>query len=145
MALSAAQTLLPDDPELAGPVAARGLAILSDPALAGLFGADSRAEVPFSLKVRQGGSEARLEGRIDRLVVGESVLVVDYKSDAGVPGGPEAVSVGYVRQLALYRLAAQRLFAGKRVEAAILWTENSRLMTIPAGLLDAAVGDVTVL
>ncbi|WP_338608245.1 double-strand break repair helicase AddA [Pelagibacterium nitratireducens] len=145
VALSAAQTLLPDDPELAGPVAARGLAILCDPALAGLFGADSRAEVPFSLKVRQGGSEARLEGRIDRLVVGESVLVVDYKSDAGVPGGPEAVSAGYVRQLALYRLAAQRLFAGKRVEAAILWTENSHLMTIPAGLLDAAVGDVTVL
>ncbi len=145
VALSAAHTLLPDDPELAGPVAERGLAILSDPALAGLFGADSRAEVPFSLKVLQGGAEARLEGRIDRLVVGESVLVVDYKSDAGVPGGPEAVSAGYARQLALYRLAAQRLFSGKRIEAAILWTENSRLMSIPPELLDAAAGDVTVL
>lgn len=145
VALSAAQTLLPDDPQLAEPVAERGLAILSDPLLAGLFGNDSRAEVPFSILVRQGSGVARLEGRIDRLVAGDSVLVVDYKSDAMVPEGPEAASAGYVRQLALYRLAAQRLFAGKRVEAAILWTENSRLMTLPAELLDAAAGDVTVL
>jgi ATP-dependent helicase/nuclease subunit A len=145
VALSAAQTLLPDDPALAGPVAERGLAILSDPALAGLFGADSRAEVPFSLNVRQGGAEARLEGRIDRLVVGESVLVVDYKSDAGGPDALGMVSAGYVRQLALYRLAAGRLFAGRTVEAAILWTENGQLMTIPADLLDAAAGDVTAL
>jgi len=145
VALSAAQTLLPDDPALAAPVAERGLAILGDPALAHLFTADSRAEVPFSILVRQGGIAARLEGRIDRLVAGERVLVVDYKSDGRVPGAPEMVSAGYVRQLALYRLAAGRLFAGKRVEAAILWTENSALMTIPADLLDAAAGDVTVL
>ncbi|WP_417578741.1 double-strand break repair helicase AddA [Pelagibacterium sp.] len=145
VALSAAQTLLPDDPDLAGPVAERGLAILTDPALAGLFGPDSRAEVPFSLKIRHGEVDARLEGRIDRLIAGETILIVDYKSDAGVPDSPKAVSAGYVRQLALYKLAISRLFAGKRIEAAILWTQTASLMTIPDTLLDDAARDVTVL
>lgn len=146
VALSAAQTLLPDDPDLAAPVAERALAILSDPHLAAIFGTESRAEVPFSLIVAHRGTRARLEGRIDRLVYTPAhVLVVDYKSDARVPSNSEHVPAAYLRQLGLYRLAAQRLFPQAHIDAAILWTGNSTLMTLPQAMLEAAAGDVTVL
>lgn len=146
VALSAAQTLLPDDPDLIEPVAARALAILSNPHLAAIFGSQSRAEVPFSLTVRHKGTPTRLEGRIDRLVhTPAHVLIVDYKSDAAVPAGPETMPPGYVRQLGLYRFAARMLFPQAVIDAAILWTETSALMPIPEALLDAAVSDVTTL
>src|SRR5690606_11368122 len=131
---------------LVAPVAARALSILSDPDLASIFGPDSRAEVPFSLLVTHGHAPARLEGRIDRLVVTpERVLIVDYKSDSGVPARPDAVPPAYPRQLGLYRLAARLLFPGLPVEAAILWTQIPALMAIPTEMLDGAAADVTVL
>ncbi|WMT87264.1 double-strand break repair helicase AddA [Pelagibacterium sp. 26DY04] len=144
VAHSAAQTLLPDDADLVAPVVERALAILSDPHLAAIFGSESRAEVPFSLTVRHKGAPARLEGRIDRLVhTPAHVLVVDYKSDAVVPSGPETMPPGYMRQLGLYRFATQTLFPHAVVDAAILWTQISTLMRIPADLLDIAASDVT--
>ncbi len=61
----------------------RAISILSRPELAHIFGPNSRAEVPFLLDAWRHGAPTRLAGRIDRLVVdGSSVLVVDYKSDA---------------------------------------------------------------
>ena len=138
VAESAARTLLPDHADLVAPVAGRALAILSDPALAELFSPHGRAEVPFSLIVEHKGAPARLEGRIDRLVVTPGrVLVVDYKSDAAVPADAGAVPPAYRAQLGLYRLAARRLFPGVPVEAAILWTETARLMAIPDAALTA--------
>ncbi|WP_332712936.1 double-strand break repair helicase AddA [Pelagibacterium mangrovi] len=146
VAVSAALTLLPDDPDLVIPVAERALAILSDPGLAAIFGTESRAEVPFSLTVSHNGMPGRLEGRIDRLIYTPAhVLIVDYKSDAAVPPTSEAVSPNYLRQLGLYRLAARRLFPQAVVDAAILWTQTSLLMKIEDGALDAAVADVTAL
>lgn len=145
VAAHAAKTLLPDNPDLVVPVAEQALSILSNPALAPIFGAESRAEVPFSLSVLHKGAPARLEGRIDRLVVNlAGVLVVDYKSDAGVPAEPDAVPAPYLRQLGLYRLAAQRLFPGLPVEAGILWTQTSKMMAVPPEMLDVAAADVTV-
>ena len=73
------------------------------------------------------------------------MLIVDYKSDAAVPAGPETMPPGYLRQLGLYRFAARMLFHKAVIDAAILWTETSALMPIPEALLDAAVSDVTTL
>jgi ATP-dependent helicase/nuclease subunit A len=91
------------------------------------------------------GREIWLSGRIDRVVVDDSgVLVVDYKSDASVPKGADGVPGNYLTQLGLYALVAGQLFPGRPVRAAILWTELESLMKFPNELLGAACADFTL-
>jgi ATP-dependent helicase/nuclease subunit A len=125
----ALETLLPDHPWRHEIVAGRALSILTRPELAHLFGPQSRAEVPFLIPALRKGLPIRLNGRIDRLVVDDSsVLVVDYKSDAAVPSREDDVPGKYLTQLALYALVAGQLFPGRTISAAILWTELESLM-----------------
>src|SRR5690606_6565505 len=125
--------------------AAKAISILSRPELAALFGPNSRPEVPFQVEARNKGDRIRLSGRIDRVVVDDSrVLVIDYKSDATVPAGPEAVSANYLTQLGLYALVAGQLFPGRTVEAAILWTQLESLMNLPSALLAEARAEFTL-
>ncbi len=44
----------------------------------------------------------------------------------------------YIDQLAAYRLALKRLFPGRSLRAALLWTDGARLMEIPSTSLDSA-------
>lgn len=137
--------LLPDTPELHDRIGAKAISILTRPELAGLFGSDSRAEVPFLVNGRREGQAVRLAGRIDRLVIDEAgVTVVDYKSDASVPGGPGDVPGNYVTQLGLYALVAGQLFPGRTVHAAILWTRLESLMNLPPNLLAAGAKGFTL-
>ena len=145
VAQKAAGMLLPEHPDAAPRVAARAISILSRPELAFLFQSNSRAEVPFLLDLRRGGKPVRLVGRIDRLVIDEGrVLVVDYKSDATLPGARESVPGNYLTQLGLYALVAGQLFPERTVEAAILWTSMESLMNLPRDLLAAATAEFTL-
>jgi ATP-dependent helicase/nuclease subunit A len=122
-------------------VAAETLAILQDPALATLFGPDSRAEVPIAAEFADPdgtGPALRLTGKIDRLVkTSGSVLILDYKTNRPPPDKPESVADAYLFQLAAYRLGVGRIFPDMKIEAAILWTDGPRLMKIPGDLLDS--------
>ena len=141
----ALETLLPDHPARHEAVTARAVSLLSRPELARLFGPDSRAEVPFLVPALRHGETVRLTGRIDRLVVDDSaVLVVDYKSDAAAPRQSADVPGNYLTQLALYALVAGQLFPGRKVSAAILWTELESLMNLPPELLEKARSGFTL-
>ena len=48
-----------------------------------------------------------------------------------------AVPQAYVRQLALYRAVLDKLYPGRTVRAALLWTETPELMELSASALDA--------
>jgi ATP-dependent helicase/nuclease subunit A len=115
------------------------LATLTSPRFASLFAPGSRPEVPVVGRV--GGSE--VHGVVDRLVVGpQEILIADYKTNRPAPASvAEAVQrhPGYVRQLALYRAVLSRLYPGRAVRAAIMWTDTSDLMEIPAPALDLAL------
>ena len=115
------------------------LAILADPAFAAVFAPGSRAEVEIAGEV-----EGRLlSGRIDRMALTDAgVLLVDYKTNRPAPGGLADTPPTYVTQLALYRLIVGRLYPGRTVSAAILWTERPALMAIPSAALDAALESV---
>ena len=77
-------------------------------------------------------------GQIDRLVVtGEEILIADYKTNRPAPTTLEAVPRPYKRQLALYRALLQRIYPGRPVRTALVWTEVPNLMEIPAAILDA--------
>ncbi|MHA6299630.1 double-strand break repair helicase AddA [Devosia sp. CAU 1758] len=141
----AVESLLPQFEHIHTRVAAKAVSILTQPALAQLFGPMSRAELPFRIRAKERGKLVWLSGRIDRLVVDEQgVLVVDYKSDATVPGGPSDVPGNYLTQLGLYALVAGQLFPGRSVRAAILWTELESLMNLPNGLLEQARATFTL-
>jgi ATP-dependent helicase/nuclease subunit A len=131
VAHAAAVTLLADRPQMADLVASEALEILSDPALAPIFGPDSRAEVSFALDGSRSGAPVRLTGRIDRLVVDETgVTVIDFKSDALAPETADGVPEAYWMQLGLYAKIAARLFPGQKISTAILWTTPRRLMVL---------------
>jgi ATP-dependent helicase/nuclease subunit A len=137
--------LLPNLPEQRKAIGDQAMSILSRPALAPFFGPNSRAEVTFALDVLRRGEPVQLAGRIDRLIVDDSsVLVIDYKSDAAPPATPEQVPDSYRTQLGLYALVAGQLFPGRTVRAAILWTALESLMELPPALLAAAIADFTL-
>jgi ATP-dependent helicase/nuclease subunit A len=108
------------------------LTVLSDPTFAELWGPDAQAEVPV---VGLLGGHA-LSGQIDRLVVTQDrVLIVDYKTLRPPPASEDEVPAVYLRQLATYQAALARIYPGRVVECALLWTEAPRLMPIsPARL-----------
>ena len=113
-------------------------AVLGHASFRDAFAPDSLAEVSLVARVvLPDGSEARVAGRIDRLIVREDgILVVDYKTNRPPPADLEGVDSAYVRQLALYRLALEALYPRRAVRAAILWTEALKLMEIPGAAMD---------
>jgi ATP-dependent helicase/nuclease subunit A len=111
------------------------IAVLADPSFAPLFGPDSRAEVPIVGLV--GAKEPiAVAGQIDRLVVlpGE-VLIVDYKTLRPPPASEAAIPEAYLRQLALYVAAVERIWPDRPVRAALLWTDGPRLMPVSPAFL----------
>ena len=76
---------------------------------------------------------------MDRLAVtGDTVLIADYKTDRIVPDRLDEVQP-YVTQLALYRAVLARVFPGKTVRAALLFTDGPKLMEVPAAIMDKAL------
>ena len=102
-------------------------AVLNHPDFAVLFGPDSQAEVPLVGLV----GRHTVSGQIDRLVVTpDHVLIVDYKTLRSVPANEAEVAPIYLRQLAIYRAALARIYPGRDVRCALLWTQGPLLMPI---------------
>ena len=66
------------------------------------------------------------------------MLIVDYKTNRPAPETLDDVPPAYVAQLALYRAILRRLYPGRTVAAALLWTDRPALMEIPPAALDSA-------
>ncbi|WP_039018404.1 double-strand break repair helicase AddA [Halocynthiibacter namhaensis] len=116
---------------------AEALTLLNTPSLAGLFAADSLAEVSLSAPLT---GELRLHGIVDRLLITpESICAVDFKTNRNIPENPTQVPEGILRQLGAYELALKQIFPNRKVETAILWTKSATLMPIPHDLVSAAI------
>ncbi len=119
-------------------ICAETLAVLDDPGLAELWGPDAQAEVPVVglIPGSSPGTEHALSGQIDRLVVTQArVLIVDFKTVRPAPVTEDEVPPIYLRQLATYRAALARIYPGRPVDCALLWTDGPLLMPISPGLL----------
>jgi ATP-dependent helicase/nuclease subunit A len=116
------------------------LAILDDKNFAEIFAPGSRAEVPIVGLIRRNGADPiPVPGLVDRLAVaGDTVLIVDYKTDRLMPNRLDEVE-RYVTQLALYRAVLARVFPGKTVRAALLFTIGPKLMEVPGAVMDKAL------
>jgi ATP-dependent helicase/nuclease subunit A len=124
---------------------AKVLDLIADARFAPLFAAGSRAEVPIVGRLHlPGRPDVLVSGQIDRLVVtADAVLIADYKTNQIVPGTPEAAPPAYVGQLALYRMVLAKIYPGRTVRAALVWTEGPVLMEFSPAALDAALARVT--
>jgi ATP-dependent helicase/nuclease subunit A len=119
--------------------------ILEDPRFHECYGPCSRAEVPIVGRLEIGGKTVRVSGRIDRLAVTQtSVLIADFKTNRPAPRRIDDVPPVYVRQLALYRAVLAKLYPDKIVRAALIWTEVPDLMELSTEAMDAALLRVTL-
>lgn len=116
------------------------MGILDAPDFAPLFAPSSRAEVAVAGHVVVRGQTRLVSGKIDRLAVtDEAVLLVDYKTNRPAPTTLVEVPDAYVVQLALYRAVLGPLYPGRRIEAALLFTQAPNLISIPASIMDEAL------
>ncbi len=111
------------------------LRVLRSPDLADLFGPDGRAEVPVIGRI----GKRIVAGQVDRLVVRqEAVTIVDFKTNRPPPRRVEDVPAGYVRQMAAYRAVIRRIYPGRPVRCALLWTDGAFATILPDAMLDRA-------
>ncbi|ETX27909.1 double-strand break repair helicase AddA [Roseivivax isoporae] len=120
---------------------AEARAVIDAPQLAHLFQPGTLAEVALSADVPGLG---RLAGVVDRLVLSPGrVLAVDFKSNRTVPGSPEAVPEGLLRQMGAYAAMLGALYPDREVETALLWTAEARLMSLPHSIVRDALARAT--
>ncbi|WP_163847873.1 double-strand break repair helicase AddA [Pseudooceanicola aestuarii] len=127
------------DPAEAQEITRQALELLERPALRPLFDGSALGEIPVTAALDELGG-ARLHGVIDLLIPGDGhVLAVDFKTNAVVPGTPEAVPAGLLRQMGAYAAMLAQIYPGQRIDTAILWTATGTLMELPHDLVTAAL------
>jgi ATP-dependent helicase/nuclease subunit A len=101
--------------------------VLDDPAFAPLFAADALAEAPIAAVV----GSAVIAGSVDRLLVtADEVLVCDFKTGRRVPTSADDVPAHYLAQMGAYAAALRVIFPGRRITAALLFTEGPALIPL---------------
>ncbi len=116
------------------------LRVLNDRVFAPTFAAGSRSEAGIVADLPELGKGARVSGRIDRLAVTDSeVLIVDFKTNRPPPTREADVPRYYATQMALYRAAAAKIFPGRRIACALAWTEGPSLMPLSDTLLEGEI------
>ncbi|MEY4160983.1 MAG: double-strand break repair helicase AddA [Pseudomonadota bacterium] len=108
------------------------LAVLRRPDWASLFSSNALVEVPIAALV----GEQVVAGTIDRLVVApDCIRLIDYKSTRRPPEVLEQVPTAVLRQMAAYAAALEVTYPGRRVEAALLYTQAPILIAIPPEII----------
>jgi ATP-dependent helicase/nuclease subunit A len=124
---------------------AAAFSVLEDGQFAAVFGLGSRPEVALAGQAAGLPRGLGLSGRVDRLLVTpERVLVVDFKTNRPAPQRVEDADRAYVLQMAAYRAMLAEVFPGRRVEAALVWTDGPKLMPVPENMMDAALASLAI-
>ena len=128
------------DAEQRAEMAASALGVLRDPRFAEVFGSGSRAEASVAGTAPDLPPGFRVSGRVDRLRIAPNrVLVVDFKTNRPSPDRIEDVDPAYVTQMAVYAAVLRAVFPGRRVEAALVWTDGPKLTPVPEAAMRAAL------
>ena len=140
----AARALLAREPDLdedqRAEMIGAAFGVLDDARFSEVFGPGSRAEAALSGTAPELPPGVVVSARLDRLVVTpERVLVVDFKTNRPAPDRAEGADPAYVLQLAFYWAVLKRLYPGRAVEAALVWTDGPKLTPVPEDLMRAAL------
>ncbi len=115
--------------------ALRMVSLLSRPDLQPFFSANSQAEVEIVGSLENGDP---VYGRIDRLAVTDTeIFLLDYKTDRSVPEftSPDHA---YAQQIATYARLLQDTHPNHQINAALLWTQTSKLEWLSPEILTQA-------
>lgn len=142
-----ARALLAREPDLSddqrAEMAGAALSVLDDRRFAEVFGPGSRSEVAIAGTAATLPPGLKISGRIDRLVVlPDRVLVADFKTNRPSPDRIEDADPAYLRQMALYAAVLDEVFPGRRIEAALVWTDGPKLMTVPEKLMERVLAEL---
>lgn len=106
--------------------------IIDNPEWQDFFGRDARAEIPLAAVV----GETVISGRVDRMHIGANkVRILDFKTGRAIPASPEALPRAYLRQMAHYHAAAEKIFPGRTVESCLLFTHGPVMMPLEESVL----------
>ena len=109
---------------------------LTDSDLSHIFKPAALAEVPVTASI----NGQQVYGVIDRLLIkDDTVLAVDFKSNATVPDDPQSCPEGVLRQMGAYAHALAQIYPNHRIETAILWTRNATMMQLSHDLVTDAL------
>ena len=121
-------------------MATAALAVLEDERFAAVFGPGSRAEAAIAGTAPELPEGLAISGRLDRLVIEpDRVLVADFKTNRPAPARIEDTDRAYVTQMAVYAAVLRAAFPGRKVEAALVWTDGPKLMSVPENLMAEAL------
>jgi ATP-dependent helicase/nuclease subunit A len=116
--------------ERAAGIADAALAVIEDKRFADIFSPDALAEAPIAATLPDGRVIA---GTVDRLCIGPDVVrVIDFKTGRSVPDSIEALPPNHAAQMGAYADALAVIFPGRRIEAALLYTNGPTLIALPA-------------
>ena len=117
--------------------------VLDDPRFAAVFGPGSRAEAAIGGTSRRLPAGLAVSGRVDRLLVTpDRILVVDFKTNRPAPPSIEAADPAYLIQMSVYKAVLEEVFPGRKVEAALVWTDGPRLMPVPENIVAASLASL---
>ena len=144
---AAADTLLAREPDLTdgqrAEMAAAALSVLNDPQFAAVFGPGSRAEASIAGTASGLPAGLAVSGRVDRLVVEpDRVLVIDFKTNRPAPDRIEDADLAYRVQMAVYVAVLAEVFPGRRIEAALVWTDGPKLMAVPENIVSQTLAQL---
>ena len=123
-------------PEQRHEMAHAALTVLSDSRFAEVFGSGSRAEAAVAGTAPDLPAGLAISGRVDRMIVRpDRVLVIDFKTNRPAPDRIDNADPAYIAQMALYVAVLRTIFPGRRVEAALVWTDGPKLMPVPEDLM----------
>ena len=139
-----AARLLEKEPGLDGDqraeMARAALGVLNDERFSEVFGPGSRAEAAVAGTAPSLPAGMTISGRVDRMTIApDRVLVVDFKTNRPSPDVIEDADPAYLSQMAIYAAVLGGVFPGRRIEAALVWTDGPKLMPVPDDLMAAAL------
>ncbi|MFN2100914.1 double-strand break repair helicase AddA [Altererythrobacter sp. MF3-039] len=113
---------------------ASALSVLGDDQFARVFAEGSLPEVPIAAEL----DGQVIAGTIDRLLITESeIVVVDFKTARRPPDALEKIPDSTLRQMGAYAAALEKIFPGRTISAAILYTQTPQLMALSPEILEA--------
>jgi ATP-dependent helicase/nuclease subunit A len=116
------------------------LALVGNARFQSLFGSESLPEIEIAGHIVQAGSSHQVQGRIDRLaILGDRILVADYKTARRVPASADEIPIEQLMQMAVYCALLETIIPGKPVHASLIYTSGPAIFELGPKRLDKAM------
>ncbi|MGI2036025.1 double-strand break repair helicase AddA [Rhizobium panacihumi] len=119
------------------------MGVLSAPDLSDAFADHAQAEVSIMGTLKLDQRDYAVSGRIDRLVVNDSrVMIMDYKTNRNPPSSEEKTPFSHRAQLAIYREILAPLYPGRAIDCVLVYTESGHAIRLSDDLLARTLSEL---